>query len=131
MIDNNIPNGNSIFLLACNKIFNISEDRSWKDKVELLKKSFHSAINTSYSQMFSYIKVLDICDENITFTFHGNRKEFSNIKNYLIKNYFEVSTIIYKENKNENFILICKNQVCSHKLKTLDEIKEYLDGTSI
>ena len=37
-------------------------------KVELLKKSFHSAINTSYSQMFSYIKVLDICDENITFT---------------------------------------------------------------
>tara|TARA_X000001036_G_C20682212_1_gene806323 strand:+ start:274 stop:2235 length:1962 start_codon:yes stop_codon:yes gene_type:complete len=131
LIDNNIPNGNSIFLLACNKIFNISEDRSWKDKVELLKKSFHSAINTSYSQMFSYIKVLDICDENITFTFHGNNKEFSNIKNYLIKNYFEVSTIIYKESKNENFILICKNQVCSHKLKTLDEIKEYLDGTSI
>ena len=37
VIDNNIPNGNSIFLLVCNKIFNITEDNFWKEKIETLK----------------------------------------------------------------------------------------------
>mgnify|MGYP001381994171 CR=1 FL=1 len=56
LVDNNIPNGNSIYLLACNKIFNITNDSFWKRKIEILSKSFHSAINMSYSQMFSYYK---------------------------------------------------------------------------
>ena len=74
LIDNNIPNGNSLFLLICNKLFNITEDISWKNKIEILTKSFHSSINSAYSQMFSYIKVLDICNNNITFTFFGKDK---------------------------------------------------------
>ena len=81
--------------------------------------------------MFSYLKILDICDQNITFTFHGNNKNFEEIKNKLIKKYFETATFIYKENLNENFILICKNQVCSQKLKNLKEIDNYLNEKSI
>ena len=131
IIDNNIPNGNSVFLLVCNKIFNITEDAFWKDKIEILKKTYHSSINSSFSQMFSYLKILDICDQNITFTFHGNDKNFEEIKNKLIKKYFETATFIYKENLNENFILICKNKVCSQKLKNLKEIDNYLNEKSI
>ncbi len=131
IIDNNIPNGNSIFLLVCNKIFNITEDNFWKDKIDILKKSYHSSINSQYSQMFSYIKILDICDQNITFTFFGDEKKLKDIKNQLLKKYFEKATFIYKKNSEENFVLICKNQTCSRKLKNLNEVENFLNEKSI
>ena len=131
VIDNNIPNGNGIFLLACTKIFNITEDIFWKEKIETLKKSYHSSINSSYSQMFSYLKILDICDQNITFTFNGDDKKLKDIKDKLLKKYFEKATFIYKENSEENFVLICKNQTCSEKLKSLNEVENYIDEKSI
>jgi len=131
VIDNNIPNGNGIFLLACIKIFNITGDAFWKDKIETLKKSYHSSINNSYSQMFSYLKILDICDQNITFTFNGDDKKLKDIKDKLLKKYFEKATFIYKENSEENFVLICKNQTCSEKLKSLNEVENYIDEKSI
>ena len=130
LVDNNIPNGNSLFLLICNKLFNITEDISWKNKIDILKKSFHSSINNAYSQMFSYIKVLDICNNNITFTFFGKDKSFEKIHNNLIKKYFEIGTFIYKDSE-ESFILICKNQTCSEKLKSIDQVEEYVHEKSI
>ena len=60
--DNNIPNGNSIYLFICNKLFNILGDQKWNEKIDILSKSFHSHINSNFSQMFSYIKTLDICE---------------------------------------------------------------------
>ena len=130
LIDNNIQNGNSIFLLVCNKLFNITEEISWKNKIDILKKSFHSSINNAYSQMFSYIKILDICNENITFTFFGNDKSFKDIQNKLLKKYFEKATFIHKDS-TESFILICKNQTCSEKLKSSEEVEEYINAKSI
>ena len=130
LIDNNIQNGNSIFLLVCNKLFNITEEISWKNKIDILKKSFHSSINNAYSQMFSYIKILDICNDNITFTFFGNDKSFKDIQNKLLKKYFEKATFIHKDSA-ENFILICKNQTCSEKLKSSEQVEEYINAKSI
>jgi len=130
LVDNNIPNGNSLFLLICNKLFNITEDISWKNKIDILNKSFHSSINNAYSQMFSYIKVLDICNNNITFTFFGKDKSFEKIHNKLIKKYFEIGTFIYKDSE-ESFILICKNQTCSEKLKSIDQVEKYIHEKSI
>ena len=130
LIDNNIQNGNSIFLLVCNKLFNITEEISWKNKIDILKKSFHSSINNAYSQMFSYVKILDICNDNITFTFFGNDKSFKDIQNKLLKKYFEKATFIHKDS-TESFILICKNQTCSEKLKSLEEVEVYINAKSI
>ena len=130
LIDNNIPNGNSIFLLVCNKLFNITEKISWKNKIDILKKSYHSLINNAYSQMFSYIKILDICNDNITFTFYGKDKNFEAIHNTLLKKYFEKGTFIHKDS-DESFILICKNQTCSEKLKSSEQVKEYINAKSI
>ena len=130
LIDNNIQNGNSIFLLVCNKLFNITEEISWKNKIDILKKSFHSSINNAYSQMFSYIKILDICNDNITFTFFGNEKSFKDIQNKLLKKYFEKATFIHKDSA-ESFILICKNQTCSEKLKSAEQVEEYINAKSI
>ena len=130
LIDNNIQNGNSIFLLVCNKLFNITEEISWKNKIDILKKSFHSSINNAYSQMFSYVKILDICNDNITFTFFGNDKSFKDIQNKLLKKYFEKATFIHKDSA-ENFILICKNQTCSEKLKSSEQVEEYINAKSI
>ena len=130
LIDNNIQNGNSIFLLVCNKLFNITEEISWKNKIDILKKSFHSSINNAYSQMFSYVKILDICNDNITFTFFGNDKSFKDIQNKLLKKYFEKATFIHKDSA-ESFILICKNQTCSEKLKSSEQVEEYINAKSI
>ncbi len=131
IIDNNIPNGNSIFLLTLNKIFNITENNFYKNKIENLTKSFYSLIDRNYSQMFSYYKTLDICENNITFTFFGFNEEFREIRDFLLLNYFEKSTFIYKKSEDEQFILICKNEACSQKLKNFSEINNYLNERSI
>ena len=46
--DNNIPNGNSVFLYICNKLYTITNDKIWLQKTEILKKSFHSLINSNF-----------------------------------------------------------------------------------
>ena len=95
--DNNIPNGNSIYLFICNKLFNILGDKKWNEKINTLSKSFHSHINSNFSQMFSYIKILDICEENITVTINSKNPEtISKIQKLTVKNFMDKATIIYK-----------------------------------
>ena len=125
--DNNIPNGNSIYLFICNKLFNISGDQKWNEKIGKLSKSFHSHINSNFSQMFSYIKILDICDENITVTINSkNSGVINKIRNLAIKNFMDKATIIYKEDNTEDYFIICKKQTCSPKLKNLEETENYI-----
>ena len=76
--------------------------------------------------MFSFIKILDICEKNITLTFNGDYKNYKKILKQININYLVDSTIIHKENKNETFVIICKNQTCSNKLTTSIEIDNYL-----
>ena len=127
--DNNIPNGNSIYLNLCNKIYIITNDKFWFDKVEILKKSFHQVLNSFFSQMFSFIKTLDLCENSISFTFFGNKDSIKNIKLNLQKNYLGRATFVYKNNnENEASVVICKNQTCSEKLKDLNEVTNYLEN---
>jgi len=124
--DNNIPNGNSIFLLICNKLKNITNDNSWIEKVDTLSKTYNSYINFNFSQMFSYLKVIDICEENITLTFYGKLKEIEKVKNNILKEFMGNVSIIYKESEEDFFAVVCKKQTCSEKLKSLDDINHYI-----
>ena len=125
--DNNIPNGNSIYLFICNKLFNISGNQKWNEKIDILSKSFHSHINSNFSQMFSYIKILDICEENVTVTINSkNPKTINKIKKFVVKNFMDKATIIYKEDNGDDYFIICKKQTCSPKLKSLEEVENYL-----
>ena len=127
--DSNIPNGNSVYLNLCNKLYTITNDKFWKDKVEVLKKSFHQLINSFYSQMFSFIKTLDLCEDSISFTFFGNQDSIKNIKNDLQKNYLGRATFVYKNiDEIEGSVVVCKNQTCSEKLKNLSEINSYIES---
>ena len=127
--DSNIPNGNSVYLSLCNKLYTITNDKFWKDKVEVLKKSFHQLINSFYSQMFSFIKTLDLCEDSISFTFFGNQDSIKNIKNDLQKNYLGRATFVYKNiDETEGSVVVCKNQTCSEKLKNLSEINSYIES---
>ena len=122
--DSNVPNGNSIYLLICSKLKNITNNKLWNEKLDILSKSFHSYINYNFSQMFSYLKILDICAENITVTLHGKINE--KVKNEILKKFMGNVSIIYKESNDEFFIVICKNQTCSKKLKDLNEVNDYI-----
>ena len=127
--DRNIPNGNSVYLNLCNKVYTITNDKLWFDKVEILKKSFHQVLNSFFSQMFSFIKTLDLCENSISFTFFGNKDSIKDIKLNLQKNYLGRATFVYKNNKEkEASVVICKNQTCSEKLKDLNEVKNYLEN---
>jgi len=127
--DSNIPNGNSVYLSLCNKLYTITNDKFWKDKVEVLKKSFHQLINSFYSQMFSFIKTLDLCEDSISFTFFGNQDSIKNIKIDLQKNYLGRATFVYKNiDEIEGSVVVCKNQTCSEKLKNLTEINSYIES---
>ena len=121
--DSNIPNGNSIFLLNCKKLEIITNEIKWKNMVSELTQSFHSYLNLQSTQMVSYIKNLDICDELITFTFFGDVNKNKKLQNYVKKNYLKFSTIIYKNDPKENYLIVCKNKTCSNKIKTLEELK--------
>ena len=127
--DSNIPNGNSIYLNLCNKLYTITNDKIWSEKVEILKKSFHQVLNSFYSQMFSFIKILDLCDDNISFTFFGKQESIKEIKINLQKNYLGRATFVYKNNnETEGSVVVCKNQTCSEKLKNLPEINNYIES---
>ncbi len=126
--DNNIPNGNSIYLSICNKLKNITNDKSWSERVDILSKSFHSYINYNFSQMFSYLKILNICEENITVSFHGRIDEYKNIKKSILKKFMGNVSIIYKQSNEDFFVVICKKKTCSEKLKNINQINEYIEN---
>ena len=126
--DNNIPNGNSMFLLICNKLKNITNDKSWFEKIDILSKEFNTYINFNFSQMFSYLKIIDICEENITISFHGKLNEIEKIKKNILKDFMGNISIIYKESEEDFFAIVCKNQTCSEKLKTLYDINDYIQN---
>ena len=124
--DNNIPNGNSIYLFVSNKLNNIVPENKWNERIDTLSKSFHSYINSNFTQMFSYIKILDICDDNITVTINSkNTDTIEKIIDQTVKKFMDKATIIYKEINSEDYFIICKKQTCSPKLKSLDEVENY------
>ena len=125
--DNNIPNGNSIYLIVSNKLKNITRDSNWQNKIDLLSKTFHSYINYNFSQMFSFIKTLDVCEKNITINFHGEYTQYINILKQININNISDTTIIHNEDKKDFFVIICKDQTCSRKLKNINEIKNCLE----
>ncbi len=124
--DNNIPNGNSVFLNLCNKMNLITKENHWLDKTEILKKTFHSLINFNSTQMFSYIKSLDLLEENISFTFHGNKEKLNEIIKILLKKYFSRASFVYEKNTKEDFIIVCRNKVCSDKIYEINSIESFL-----
>ena len=125
--DNNIPNGNSIYLLISNKLNNIIPENKWIERIDILSKSFHSYINSNFAQMFSYIKVLDICEDNITVTINSNNLDtVEKIREQIVNKFMDKATMIYKEDSIEDYFIICKKQTCSPKLKNLQEVENYL-----
>ena len=77
--------------------------------------------------MFSFIKTLDICEDSISFTFHGNIKSIKNVKTVLQKKFINRATFVYRVNSDESgSVVICKNQTCSNKISDISEIEKYL-----
>jgi len=121
--DSNIPNGNSIFLLNCKKLEAITNEPKWQNMSKELIQSFHSYLNLQSAQMISYIKNLDMCEQLTTFTFFGDINKNKELQKYVKKNYLKFSTLIYKKDLKENYLIVCKNQTCSNKIKTIEELK--------
>jgi len=129
--DSNIPNGNSIFLLNCKKLEAISGEEKWQNMTKELKQSFHSFLNLQSTQMVSYIKNLDMCEELQTFTFFGDFKKNVELHQYVKKNYLRSSTLIYKKDSKENYLIVCKNQTCSNKIQTIKELQSVVKKYAI
>ena len=77
--------------------------------------------------MFSYLKILDICENNITITLHGKKNEINKYKNEILKLFMGNVSVIYNETEDNFFSVICKNKICSSKLGSIEEIKKYLE----
>jgi len=129
--DSNIPNGNSVFLLNCKKLEAITGDTKWQGMVKELTESFHSFLNLKSTQMASYIKNLDMCEELTTFTFFGDIKKIKELQQFVKKNYLKSSTLIYKEDSKENYLVVCKKQTCSNKIKSIEELKSIVKNYAI
>jgi len=129
--DSNIPNGNSIFLLNCKKLEVISGEKKWLDMAKELTQSFHSFLNLQSTQMVSYMKNLDMCEESQTFTFYGDIKKNKELHQYIKKNYLKTSILIYKDGSKENYLIVCKNQTCTSKIKTIEELKSVVKNYAI
>jgi hypothetical protein len=129
--DSNIPNGNSIFLLNCKKLEAITGELKWQSMTKELAQSFHSFLNLQSTQMVSYIKNLDMCEELQTFSFFGNINKNKELHQYVKKNYLKSSTLIYKDDSKENYLIACKNQTCSNKITTIEELKTVVENYAI
>ena len=53
----------------------------------------------------------------------GDIKKIKELNEYVKKYYLKFSTLIYKDNTKENYLIVCKNQTCSNKIKSLEELK--------
>ena len=129
--DSNIPNGNSVFLLNCKKLEAITNDIKWQGMAKELIQSFHSFLNLKSTQMTSYIKNLDMCEELTTFTFFGDIKKIKELQQFVKKNYLKSSTLIYKVDPKENYLVVCKKQTCSNKIKSVEELKSVAKNYAI
>ena len=74
--------------------------------------------------MFSFLKALDICEENITVSLHGKINEKQ--KKEILKKFLGNVSIIYKESEEDFFVIVCRNQTCSEKLKNISQIEDYI-----
>ena len=81
--------------------------------------------------MTSYIKNLDMCEELTTFTFFGDIKKIKELQQFVKKNYLKFSTIIYREDSKENYLVVCKNQTCSNKIKNVNELKSVVKNYAV
>ena len=131
MNDHNIPNGNNVFLINCKKLELITEESDWKDMSKELIQSFHSYLNLHASQMISYTKNLDMCEDQITFTFFGDLEKNKDLHKFVKRKYLKSSFIIYKKNPEDNYLIICKKQTCSNKIKNIDELKSFVKNYAI
>ena len=129
--DHNIPNGNSIFLINCKKLEAITGESNWKSMSKELTQSFHSFLNLHAPQMVSYIKNIDMCEELTSFTFFGNTEKNKDLHKYVKNKYLKYSVLIYKDDPKENYLIICKNQTCSNKIKSLNELKSVVKNYAI
>ena len=50
---------------------------------------------------------------------------------YVKKNYLRSSTLIYKNDSKESYLVVCKNQTCSNKIKTIEELKSVVKNYAI
>ena len=78
--------------------------KQWQGMAKELIQSFHSYLNLKSTQMVSYIKNLDMCEELITFTFFGDVEKIKELQQYVKKNYLKSSTLIYKKDIKENYL---------------------------
>ena len=56
-------------------------------------------------------------------TCFGDINKNKELQKYVKKNYLKFSTLIYKKDLKENYLIVCKNQTCSNKIKTIEELK--------
>ena len=129
--DHNIPNGNSIVLINCKKLEYITGEIKWKNMSKELVQSFHSFLNLHASQMVSYIKNLDMCEELTSFTFFGNTEKYKDLHQYVKNRYLKSSVLIYKDDPKENYLVVCKNQTCSNKIKDIDSLKSVIKNYAV
>ena len=129
--DHNIPNGNSVFLINCKKLEAITGENKWQNMGKELMSSVHSFLNLHSSQMVSYIKNLDMCEELTTFTFFGNIGKLKNLHQFVKNRYLKSSALIYKEDQKENYLVVCKKQTCSNKIKDIDSLKSMVKNYAI
>ena len=129
--DHNIPNGNSVFLINCKKLEAITGENKWQSMGKELMSSVHSFLNLHSLQMVSYIKNLDMCEELTTFTFFGDVEKLKNLHQFVKNRYLKSSALIYKEDQKENYLVVCKNQTCSNKIKDIDSLKSVVKNYAI
>ena len=129
--DLNIPNGNSIFLMNCKKLEIITGEKKWQNMTKELTQSFHSFLNLHATQMTSYLKKLDMCEELTSFTFFGNIEKNKDLHEYVKSRYLKSSVIIYKEDPKDSYLVVCKNQTCSNKIKSIKDLKSVVSNYAI
>ena len=72
-----------------------------------------------------------MCEELTTFTFFGNIEKLKNLHQYVINRYLKSSTFTYKEDQKENYLVVCKNQTCSNKIKDINGLKSVVKNYAI
>ena len=72
-----------------------------------------------------------MCEELTSFTFFGNIEKNKDLHEYVKSRYLKSSVIIYKEDPKDSYLVVCKNQTCSNKIKSIKDLKSVVSNYAI
>ena len=103
-----------------------------------LGKRHYSQENIEKAFLYIFDNKVSLVEKKSDFRLNKKRDASSSeteknkdLHQYVKSKYLKSSVLIYKDDAKENYLIVCKNQTCSNKIKNINELKSVVENYAI